>query len=308
MRDAEYALVQMIRSRREGSTDTQKARRQTARQFIRTLAENGYSRDTRKRDFAIKERHVLRAVKVWREGGISDRVIANRLSHIRRFCEYQGRPGMVKASNDFYLPGRDKNRVRGPGEALPSVSPGDVNREAAETPWARASLGLQAEFGLRRKEALKVVPSQSPADNSRLVLHRTATKGGRSREIEARTPSQRDALAYAKDVAGTGSLVPPGRTYTSWREAYRKEAQRAGVPNGSTHGIRRGYAQERHAEAAGHPGPYRGGKWKLDMTPAEKIADGAARDLVSDELGHGRRGVVAHYVGGAKAPEGSDNG
>lgn len=31
--------------------------------------------------------------------------------------------------------------------------------------------------------------------------------------------------------------------------------------------IRRGYARERHAEAAGQPGPYQGGKWQAGMTP-----------------------------------------
>lgn len=96
MRDGEFAIVKEIRSRREESHLTQAARQHTARIFIQTLSENGYSRDVKKADFAIKERHVLRAVEAWHESGIADRTIANRLSHIRRFCEYQGRPGMVK--------------------------------------------------------------------------------------------------------------------------------------------------------------------------------------------------------------------
>lgn len=300
MLDAEHQLKSLVRQHRQGSHATQRAQRDTARAFVKALDENGFSRTVRQR-IEIKEKHVLRAVGAWREAGVSDRVICNRLAHLRRFCEWQGRPGMLKG-NDRYLPDRDHNRLPRESKAIDRQA---IDPSACRTDYARASLRLQTEFGIRRKEALMIQPRRSSSDS--LVLHGPATKGGRPRSIEARTEAQRAAIAYAKAVAGGGSLIPPGRTYASWRAAYRHEAERAGVPNGSTHAIRHAYAQARYAEESGQAAPLSGGPWRADMDADERAADGDARDVVSAELGHGRRAVSAQYLGGAKAPdEGGD--
>ena len=278
---AETALRRLINGHKHGSSDTIKARKATAHALVETLSERGYSRDMRKPDFTIKERHLLRAIEGWREAGITDRTIANRISHIRRLCQWQGNERMIKQDHAHYLPDRDSRRL--PERAPPAVAPGTIDVTAVRTDYARASLMLQEAYGLRRKECLKVIPSKSPADNSRLVLHGNATKGGRPRTIPADTPERRAALAYAREVAGGGSLIPPRYSYEDWREVYRTEAERAGVPNGSTHLLRRGHAQERLETLRGdHDGN-----------------EGNARDELAQELGHGRRHVVGYYVGKA---------
>ena len=299
MLQAKYELLRLCREHKQGSYETQAARRDTVQAFTRALDENGFSRTVRQKGFTIREKHIRRVVGVWRnKDGVSTRTIEKRLSHLRSMARWQGTPGLLR-TNAEYLPGRDTDRSRKESKA------GDLSRvdvEAAQTPWARASLGLQLEFGLRRKEALLVEPSRSPADNSKLVIHAAAGKGGRPREIEARTESQRKALAFAKDVAGGGRMVPPGRDYKNWRDEYRREAERAGVPNGSTHSLRFAYAEARYAAEAGQPAPVAGGPYKADMDAAQRAVDGEARDVVSAELGHGRRVVVSTYIGGARKP------
>ena len=296
MLNGEFALKGLVRQHKRGSFATQKAYRDTAHAFCKALNENGFSQTVRKR-FDIKEKHVLRAVKVWRLADISDRVICNRLAHLRRFCEWQGHPGMLKG-NDYYLPDRDRNRLPRESKAadLQTVDP-----SACRTRYAQASVMLQKEFGLRRKECLMIQPRRSTADT--LVLHGPSTKGGRPRSIKARTEGQRAAIAYAKAVAGGGSLVPPSRTYASWRDEYRREAERAGIPHGSTHRVRHAYAQGRYAEESGQAAPLAGGPWKGNMDAEGKAADGKGRDVVSGELGHGRRGIAAQYLGGSKPPD-----
>lgn len=300
MLQAKWELLGLLKGSPHGSYETQAARRDTVQSFTKALDENGFSQTVRQKGFTIQEKHIRRVVGVWRnQDGVSTRTIEKRLSHLRHMTRLQGHPGLLR-TNAEYLPGRDTNRTRTESKAT-DLSRVDVER--AETPWARASLGLQLEFGLRRKESLLVEPNRSPADNSKLVLHGPACKGGRPRTIEARTEGQRQAIAYAKDVAGSGSLVPPGRDYKTWCDAYRREAARAGVPNGSTHGLRFAYAEARYADEAGHSAPVAGGPYKAEMTAEERAADGMGRDVVSAELGHGRRVVVSAYIGGARPPD-----
>lgn len=302
MLQAKYELLGLLREHKlgAGAYETQDARRDTVQAFVRALNENGFSKAVRQKGFKIKEKHVTRAVGVWRnQDGVSTRTIEKRLSHLRSMARWQGTPGLLR-SNAEYLPGRDTDRTRQESKAADASA---VDVEAARTPWAQASLGLQERFGVRRKEALLAEPWRSPADNSKLVLHGAACKGGRPREIEARTEADREAIAFAKDVAQGGNLVPPGRTYKEWRNEYRREAERAGVPNGSTHSLRFAYAEARYAELSGQDAPVAGGPYRADMDADERDADGAARDALSAELGHGRRAVVSAYIGGAKAPE-----
>ena len=95
----QYDLLKLARSHKENSFGTQASRRSTITAFVKALDERGFSRTVRQSGVAIKERHVQKAVHVWQGEGISSRTICNRLSHIRRFCEWQGKPGVLKSDN-----------------------------------------------------------------------------------------------------------------------------------------------------------------------------------------------------------------
>ena len=301
-----FELLRLCRSHREGSHATQAARRDTINSFVNTLDQHGFSKTVRQKGVAIKERHVKRVVDAWQRAGTGSRTIANRLAHLRRLTEWQGHPGTLKASNSAYIAGREAAPGRGHrhyADRLPNTDKAvhRIDLDAVRSPHARASLMLQKEFGLRREETLKIRPEKSTA--TMLVLHGSACKGGRPREITVRTDAQRAALTFAKEVAGAGSLIPPRSSYVAWRDGgYRKACIEAGLPGGS-HGLRHAYAQGRYAELTGFKAPLAGGPWRSEMDDEQRKLDDFARDIVSQELGHGRRQVCAQYLGGYRAPD-----
>lgn len=319
MLNATFNLTRLLKENRTGSRATQDARIDTVSAFVNTLDREGFSRDIRKRDYRIQERHVARAVRAWqRFGAVSDRTIENRLAHLRSMARWQGTPGLLR-SNREYLTDREQRR-EGPVESK-AIDPSTVNPEAARTPFAQASLYLQKEFGLRRAEALKIQPWRSgdPETATHLVLHRSACKGGRPREILIRTEAQREAFRFAADVAQGGSLIPPGLKYAgkgeSWRDEYRKEAALAGLPDGASHGLRHAYAQARYvgltAELSGGEGwkaPVNGGPWRSEMTPEDAAVDRLARQVVAEELGHGKARRASAYLGGLAPSERKEEG
>ena len=306
MLDAKHELRRLLRSHRQGSHAVQEARRDTVQAFVKALDENGFSRAVRQSGFKIKEAHVRRAVGVWRASGTAGSTIEKRLGHLRFMARAQGRPGVMR-ENKAYLPGYKRERQ---ARETKAIDPARVDPDKCRSTYAAASVSLQKEFGVRRKEAILVQPWRSERKDGRpathLVLHGDCTKGGRPRSIPIRTEAQRSAYERALATAGSGSLCPPGRTYGGeggWKHEYRREAERAGVPNGSTHALRAAYAERRYQEEAGQEAPTAGGPRRADMDGEARQADGMARDVVSAELGHGRRSVVAQYIGGAKAPE-----
>ncbi len=90
----------------------------------------------------------------------------------------------------------------------------------------RTALGLQAAFGLRREEAIKLTPSHADRGDRILVKASTA-KGGRPREVPVRTEAQRRLLDEARRLADGGALIPPGRNYAEQRRVYEDQTRAA---------------------------------------------------------------------------------
>src|SRR5438552_7951060 len=108
------------------------------------------------------------------------------------------------------------------------------------------SLCLQALFGLRREESIKIIPAWADRGD-RLVLKDSWTKGGREREIPIRTLEQRQLVDKAKELAKGKSLVAPGyATYRDYLQHFRAESARVGIH--AFHGHRHFYAQARYKE------------------------------------------------------------
>ena len=74
-------------------------------------------------------------------------------------------------------------------------------------PCTRMSLQLQAAFGLRREESIKIKPGWADGGNI-LRLKDSWTKGGKYREVPIASMQQRAVLEAAKALAGKGSLIP----------------------------------------------------------------------------------------------------
>lgn len=237
----------------------------------------------------LKGRHVDALVRHWKAKGIEDQTIRNRMTWIRWWASRVGKPGLIPAKNEsFGLAPRGaafENRAK---QATPEL----LARVADER--VRLALRLEAAFGLRREEALKM--RLVIADKGdRLALKSTWTKGGRYREIPLTHPRQRELLQEVRRVVGDGALIPPGKNYYQAMKNYENQLIKAGVSN--AHGFRHAYAQWRYKVLTGWACPAAGGPTVNTMNRQEAARDRAARLEVSQELGHGRLDVTDTYLG-----------
>jgi len=181
-------------------------------------------------------------------------------------------------------------------EALGAVREAHGDRAAAVAELSR-------ELGLRAREA----SLGSPRDWAQQLRHgdtirvESGTKGGRPRDLQITSASQREAIERAAQVQGQGdrSMIPPDQTYAQWKGDTLREIARTLQPhtgeNRPIHSLRASYAAERYQALTGSRAPAVAG-----AREADREADRAARDRIAAELGHGRRDVAAAYVGGAK--------
>ncbi|MPZ46291.1 MAG: integrase, partial [Betaproteobacteria bacterium] len=153
---------------------------------------------------------------------------------------------------------------------------------------------LQAAFGLRRAESIKIQPAWADRGD-RLALRPSWCKGGRSREIPIRTDVQRHLLDEAKAFAGRGSLIPRESRYVDQLRRFEHQCRQASIHR--VHGHRHAYAQQRYRDLTGWNAPAAGGPSLKSLTPEQKALDQEARLTISQELGHEREAVTAVYLG-----------
>jgi len=156
------------------------------------------------------------------------------------------------------------------------------------------SLRLQATFGLRRKESIKIQPAWADRGDT-LMIKASWGKGKRAREIPIRNAEQRRVLDEAKNFVGKGSLIPADRSYVEQLHRFEYQCDRAGIHRAHDH--RHQYAQERYRELTGWSAPAAGGPRSRELTREQKTLDCEARLTITGELGHGREQVTAIYCG-----------
>lgn len=287
MQDLNYALKQLCRRNRDGSYATQIARERILTLVANDLHELGFRH---MQAASLKPKHVEALVQRWMKDGLSPGTIKNRMAELRWWAEKIGKRGVIAGDNTHYgIPERElvtnESRAR-------ELSSGELAK--LTDPYSLLSLKLQAAFGLRREESIKIRPEWADRGD-RLALKASWTKGGRAREIPIRTASQRELLEEAKRLAGSGSLIPKDMTYVEQLERFRAQCQTAGIHH--VHGHRHHYAQERYREITGWSCPARGGPTSKQLTAEQKAIDREARLTISAELGHSREQVTAVYLG-----------
>ena len=109
------------------------------------------------------------------------------------------------------------------------------------------------------------------------------------------TDGQRKLLDEARQLAGGGALIPPGRNYAEQKRVYEDETRRAGLSR--NHGLRHAYALDRYEDLTGWKAPAAGGPQRRELSAEQRRIDTAARMTVSFELGHGRVEVARNYIG-----------
>lgn len=287
MKDLNYELKQLCRRNRDGSYATQHAREAILTQIANQLLVLGF-KDMKAT--SLKPKHVTGLVELWHSQSLSAGTIKNRMTELRWWAEKVNKANVMARDNDAYGIARrvyatniDKSRT---------LSDGDLAK--VTDPYTQLSLKLQAAFGLRREESIKIQPKLADRGD-RLFLKASWTKGGREREIPIRNEQQRMLLDEARQLAGNGSLIPVGKNYVQQMQRYKAQCQAAGIYH--VHGLRHQYAQERYRELTGWLCPAQGGPKSRGLTLEQKGLDRQARLIISGELGHSREGILTTYIG-----------
>jgi hypothetical protein len=225
----------------------------------------------------------------WKQQRLNHATIMNRLSVIRWLGHKIGKPNLGYENNArFGLNGRSQPRFNRAQRLTVSVT------DKVTDPSTRVSFKLEAAFGLRRSEAMKIQPRWADR-GTKLVLKGSWTKGGRPREIPIRTAYQRGVLEEAKRLAGNGSMIPPHKSYKQHLHTREHETRKAGLSK--THGLRHAYAQTRYYELTGWKSPMQGGPSRDTLAGEQRALDIQARQQIAEELGHARISITYVYLG-----------
>ena len=287
MRDLNWDLLRLQRrAGDDGSHATRRDRSYALARMADALHEAGY-RGLRAK--GLKGKHVEALVRRWRAGGVSDATIMNRMAHLRWWAERVGKGNLVKPNADYGV--RPRSHVSD-GTKRRLLDTEKLAR--VKDPHVRMALRLQAAFGLRREEAIKFAPSYADR-GERIVVKGSTAKGGRPREVPVLTDGQRRLLDEARELAGGGALIPPGRNYAEQRKVYEDGTRQAGLHR--NHGLRHAYALDRYEALTGWKAPAAGGPASSALTGSRRRIDRAARLTVAVELGHSRREISRTYLG-----------
>jgi hypothetical protein len=200
MRDLNWEIKQLGERHRDGSYATQAGRARTLSSFATFTHDAGHTRLTLR---GIKDRHVDAFVAHCQDKGLATGTLKNIIAHLRWMAEKIGKQNIVARRNDCYGIA-DRVYVTNESKAR-ELTAEQLNK--ITDPYCAMSLRLQALFGLRREESLKIRPGQADRGD---VLHLQASwcKGGRARDIPIRTKEQQQLLDAAKALANGGSLIP----------------------------------------------------------------------------------------------------
>jgi hypothetical protein len=287
VRGLNYQLKQLCRYNREGSFGTQARRERELTLMANQLHELGYRGMN---SHSLKPKHVEALVKHWLSANVAVGTVKNRMAAFRWWARKVDRQNVVARSNDHY--GIPHRQFVTDGSKAKSVSTTDLDK--VRDSYVRLSLELQQAFGLRREEAIKLMPGYADRGDH-LVLKPTWTKGGRARTVPIRTDEEREVLNRAHQLAGKGSLIPANRNYRQQLRVYEGHTIRAGLSR--LHGLRHAYAQRRYEELTGWKCPAVGGPSSRSLMPQQRELDQEARLTISRELGHDRTGILKTYIG-----------
>lgn len=287
MQDLNYELKQMCQRNRDGSFSTQRDRERILDRIADQLHDFGF-RDLKAT--SLKPKHIVALNEHWKTEGLATGTVKNRMAEIRWWAEKIAKQNIVARSNaDYGIANR--KYVTNVSKAR-ELTTGDLAK--VTDPYTQMSLKLQAAFGLRRGESIKIRPEWADRGD-RLALKDTWTKGGRAREIPIRNAEQRQALDEAKVLVGSGSLVAPRSNYAHQLRRFEYQCEIANISK--AHGHRHQYAQLRYKELTGWSAPAAGGPKSKELTPMQRDADHLARLQISRELGHERESISAIYLG-----------
>ena len=287
MRNLNFHLKQLCSRNCDGSHATQRDRERSLDLIANQLHDMGYRYMAAG---SLKPKHVEALVAGWKAEGLEPGTMKNRMAVLRWWSEKIHKENVIARDNVRYGIA-DRQYITNVSKAR-ELTTRDL--EKVNDSYSQMSLRLQAAFGLRREESIKIRPEWADRGD-KLVLKDTWTKGGRPREIPIRNEEQRQVLGEAKRLAGRGSLIPANMNYIEQLRRFEYQCTEAGI-NG-VHGHRHQYAQTRYREMTGWAAPAAGGPRWSELTSTQRETDRAARLTISRELGHERLDIAGVYLG-----------
>ena len=287
MRTLNYQLKQLCKQNRHGSYGTQVQRERVLTLIANQLHALGFRHMSAN---SLKPKHVEALVVHWQGADLSAGTLKNRMAAIRWWATAVNKANVVARSNDHY--GLARRRYANGANRATGLTEEKLRR--VTDPYVRLSLRLQAVFGLRREEAIKLRPRWADAGTV-LRLKASWTKGGRAREIPIHTAGQKQVLEAALALVGADSLIPPDKSYIEQLRRYEGQCIRAGLSR--MHGLRHTYAQSRYAELTGFRAPLAGGPKTHELSTHQRALANKARAIISSELGHRRLAITNVYLG-----------
>ena len=152
MRELNYELKQLCLRNRDGSFATQYARERILTMIANQLHEMGF-KDMRAT--SLKPKHVQALVERWKAEGLSAGTIKNRMTELRWWAEKIAKQNVIFKDNDQY--GIARRRYVTNVSKSRELTDGDLAK--ITDPYTALSLRLQAAFGLRREESIKIRPA-----------------------------------------------------------------------------------------------------------------------------------------------------
>jgi site-specific recombinase XerC len=149
MRDLNHDFKQLGQRNRDGSFQTQHDRESILTLVANQLAEGGFKH---LRAQGMRTKHIEHLVQRWHAEGISAGTFKNRMSALRWLAEKIDKQNIVARDNAAYGIA-DRRHVT--NESKATVLDGDKLAKVTD-PYTAMSLRLQAAFGLRREESIKV--------------------------------------------------------------------------------------------------------------------------------------------------------
>lgn len=249
--------------------------------------------------------HIKQLVDYWVQQGHAPRTLHTRLSFMRVFAGWIGKPRMVRKLSE-YVPDENTHRRRDVATVnrawnAQAVMAEDVIAQARRLDERMALyLSLQRDFGLRVKEAIHLRPIESTLASGILTVI-WGTKGGRPRTVPIDTEAQRQTIAWALRVAKESKKDSlRWSKYARWDQArtrYYYLAKKLGITKAelgvTSHGLRHQRAQAEFNQTTGQPTPIQGG----DPALIDRGTYQLATLKTSYILGHGRVDVGSFYYG-----------
>jgi integrase len=262
----------------------------------------------------FRERHVHALMQLWESQKVSPSLLQNRLSSLRTFARWIGKPGMIGEATKYV---KNPDSIKRSYVALKdrSWTAIGINREqlieqvTQTDKFVGNQLRVIDAFGLRVREGIVLKPHR--ADKADYLSVTDGTKGGRARVVPILKSSQRDLLDELKLFVGpqvNRSLANPNLTLAQAVSRFYYVLQKHGITRKmlgvTAHGLRHQYASDRFEEETGVASPVRGGNLKQ----ISRLKADVARATVSEELGHTRIGITSVYYGPMRGRRPPDDG